>query len=75
MGNNPVLDKSRLFSVRIVRLYKYLANTKNEYVMSRQLLKSGTSVGANIAEGQYAISKKEKRTKTNLEEMESIPHS
>ena len=59
MGNNPVLDKSRLFSVRIVRLYKYLANTKNEYVMSRQLLKSGTSVGANIAEGQYAISKKD----------------
>ena len=58
-GNNPVLDKSKHFSVRVVRLYKYLTETKREYVMSRQLLKSGTSVGANIVEGQYASTKKD----------------
>ena len=59
MDDNIVLEKSKRFSIRIVRLYKHLMNVKNEYVMSRQLLRSGTSVGANIAEGQYAITKKD----------------
>ena len=57
--NNPVLEKSKRFSVRIVRLYKHLVNTKNEHVMAKQLLRSGTSIGANIAEGQYAVTKKD----------------
>lgn len=51
--------KSKKFAVRIVNLYKYLCEKKNEYVLSKQLLRSGTSIGANIAEGEYAISKKE----------------
>ena len=49
--------KSKSFAVRIVNLYSYLTKTKNEHVMSKQLLRSGTSIGANIAEAQYAISK------------------
>ena len=50
-------SKSKAFAVRIVNLYSYLTKTKGEYVMSKQLLRSGTSIGANIAEAQYAISK------------------
>ena len=52
-----VFPKSKAFAIRMVNLYSYLAKTKNEYVMSKQLLRSGTSIGANIAEAQYAISK------------------
>ncbi len=57
MSNNIVYDKSILFSVRIVNLYKHLCKNKNEYVMSKQLLRCGTSIGANLAEAQRAISK------------------
>ena len=51
-----VLQKSFQFSIRIVRLYKYLITEKREYVMSKQLLKSGTSIGANLREAKYAQS-------------------
>ena len=44
------------FALRTVNLYKYLCNDKNEYVMSKQLLRSGTSIGANIAESEHAQS-------------------
>ena len=54
---NVVKEKSLRFAIRIVEMYKYLNNTKQEYVMSKQLLKSGTSIGANISEGVYAQSK------------------
>lgn len=57
----PVMDiafpKSKAFAVRIVNLYSYLTKTKSEHIVSKQLLRSGTSIGANIAEAQYAISK------------------
>ena len=56
---NIVKTKSMDFSVRIVRLYKYLCEEKKEYVLSKQLLRSGTSIGANIAESECAISKKD----------------
>ena len=52
-----ISDKSMEFSIRIVKLYKWLCSEKNEYVLSKQLLRSGTSIGANIAEAQVAISK------------------
>ena len=45
------------FAVGIVNLYKYLCETKKEYVLSKQMLRSGTSIGANIREGIYAQSK------------------
>ncbi len=53
---NIVEEKSFEFSVRIVNLYKYLTTTKQEYVISKQLLRSGTSIGANISEAQQAQS-------------------
>jgi four helix bundle protein len=54
---NPVLEKSFQFSVRIVRLYKYLVRERKEFVLSKQLLRSGTSIGANVNEAQAAQSK------------------
>ena len=54
---DAVLPKSKAFAIRIVNLYSYLTKIKNEYVMSKQLLRCGTSIGANISEAQYAISK------------------
>lgn len=54
---NIVKAKSFQFAVRIVNLYKYLVEVKKEYVMSKQLLRSGTSIGANIREGDNAQSK------------------
>ena len=58
-NHSVVVRKSREFAVRIVRLYQYLCKEKQEYVLSKQLLRSGTSIGANIAEAQCAISRKE----------------
>lgn len=49
--------KSENFAVRIVNLYNHLVQKKSEYTMSRQILKSGTSIGANLAEAQESISK------------------
>ena len=51
-----IANLSMDFALRIVNLYKYLIDEKNEYVMSKQLLRSGTSIGANIAESEYAQS-------------------
>ena len=47
------------FSVRIVRLSQYLYNEKHEYVISKQIARSGTSIGANLAEAQYGTSRKD----------------
>ncbi|MBE6748804.1 MAG: four helix bundle protein [Ruminococcaceae bacterium] len=54
---NPIKNKSFEFAIRIVNLYKYLSNEKQEYVLSRQLLRSGTSIGANVSEAQRGQSK------------------
>ena len=51
--------KSKQFAVRIVRLYQYLCAEKKEYVLSKQILRCGTSIGANLAESVTAISKKD----------------
>ncbi|GAB3986891.1 four helix bundle protein [Spirosoma daeguense] len=55
-GRNVTKDKSFAFAIRIINLEKYLRRTKKETVLSRQLLRSGTSVGANIREGYNAES-------------------
>lgn len=52
-----IQNKCMDFAVRIVNMYKWLCSEKHEYVLSKQLLRSGTSVGANMAEAQAAISK------------------
>lgn len=53
---NAVVEKSEDFAVRIINLYKYLTADKREFVLSKQLLRSGTSIGANIAEAHNAQS-------------------
>lgn len=55
--DNIVLDKSFDFAIRVVKLYKYLCSEKKEYVLSKQLLRCGTSIGANINEAQAGQSK------------------
>ncbi|MBM6851333.1 four helix bundle protein [Oscillibacter valericigenes] len=59
MKENEVRCKSLLFARRIVMLYQYLCEEKREYVLSKQLLRSGTSIGADISEAQYASSRKD----------------
>ena len=49
-------EKSLVFAEKVVKTYDYLCNEKKEYVMSKQLLRSGTSIGANIAEATYGFS-------------------
>lgn len=57
MKNNIVRNKSFDFAVRIVKLYQYLNNDKKEFILAKQLLRSGTSVGAMIREAEHAESK------------------
>ena len=54
-----VLEKSKRFALRIVNLNKYLTIEKKEYVMSNQLFRCGTSIGANVTEAECAFSKKD----------------
>ena len=60
------LVKSKRFAIRIVNLYRFLCEEKNEYVMSKQLLRSGTSVGANISEAQQAQSQMDFLSKMSI---------
>ena len=53
---NVVVVKSKNFAIRIIKLYKYLVDNKKEFVLSKQILKSGTSIGANIRESKNAQS-------------------
>lgn len=48
--NNVILNKSKKFAIRIINLYKYLSVEKKEFVLSKQILRSGTSIGANVKE-------------------------
>jgi four helix bundle protein len=57
MKENIIKDKSFDFALRIVRLYRFLSNEKNEFVLSKQLLRSGTSVGALVRESEHAESR------------------
>lgn len=54
---NTIADKSKAFAVRIVKLYQYLCGEKREFVLSKQLLRSGTSIGANVKEAVRGQSK------------------
>ena len=59
MKEGITYQKSKIFAVRIIRLYQYLKENKKEYVLSKQLLRCGTSIGANIFEANCAISEKD----------------
>jgi len=63
---NVILDMSFAFAVRIVKLSRFLANDKKEYVLSRQVLRSGTSIGANVKEAVVAQSRKDFIAKLNI---------
>jgi len=64
--DNLIQIKTFDFALSIIELYKYLVKEKKEYVISKQLLRSGTSVGANIREAVVAQSKKEFIAKLNI---------
>jgi four helix bundle protein len=57
MKDGPLQTKSFEFAVRVVNLYKYLSNEKKEFVLSKQLLRSGTAIGALVREAEQAESK------------------
>ena len=65
-SDSPSRTKSLAFAKRIVKVYKYLCEEKKEYVLSKQLLRSGTSIGANLAEAQYGSSRKDFLNKTYI---------
>ena len=60
------MDKSKAFALRIIRLYQYLKNEKSEYVLSKQLLRSGTSIGANVKEAIRGQSRADFYAKLNI---------
>ncbi len=63
---NMIEEKSFDFAVRVVKLYQYLCADKNEKILSRQLLRSGTSIGANVSEAQRGQSKADFNAKMNI---------
>lgn len=70
MKENIVKIKSFAFAVRIVRLYQYLCNDKKEFVLSKQVLRSGTSVGAMVREAEHAETKADFKHKMAIAQKE-----
>jgi len=66
MAERIVNHKAELFSDRILKLYKYLTENKKEYILSKQILRSGTSVGANLTEAECASSRKDFIAKNHI---------
>lgn len=66
MNKSLVYDKAFGFALEIINLYKYLKKEKKEYILSEQLLRSGTSIGANIMEAQEGQSKKDFLSKMSI---------
>ncbi len=66
MAKSIVAEKSYRFAIRVVKLYKWLVEEKKEYVLSKQLLRSGTAVGALLKEAEHAQSKPDFLSKVNI---------
>lgn len=66
MSNNALTEKSYSFAIRIVKAYQHLSKEKKEFILSKQLLRSGTSIGANIEEAQGGISKADFSAKLSI---------
>ena len=64
--NNQIAIDSKNYAIRIVKLYKYLNDVKKEFVMSKQILRSGTSIGANISESVFAQSRQDFVSKLSI---------
>ena len=71
MKKSILKDKSKAFALRVIRLYKYLCEEKKEYILSKQLLRSGTSIGANIAEAFYGQSEADFVSKLSIAQKET----
>ncbi len=65
-NENVIVIKSKAFALRIIRLYQYLGTEKREYVISKQILRSGTSIGANVKEAIRGQSKADFYAKINI---------
>jgi len=70
MRENVIKNKSFAFAVRVVRLYQYLCEEKKEFVLSKQLLRSGTSVGAMVREAEHAETKNDFKHKMSIAQKE-----
>ena len=66
MKNNVVKDKSYVFALRVIKAYKFLSEEKREFVLSKQMLRSGTAIGALVREGEHAQSKADFINKMNI---------
>ena len=66
MKENVIVDKSKAFALRIIRMYQYLCSEKKEFVLSKQVLRSGTSIGANVKEAVRGQSKADFYAKMNI---------
>ncbi len=64
--DNIIVDKSKAFAIRIIKLYQYLCDEKKEFVLSKQVLKSGTSIGANVKEAERGQTKPDFYAKMNV---------
>jgi four helix bundle protein len=69
--DNPIKERSFKFAVRVVKLYKFLSVEKKEYIMSKQLMRCGTSVGAMVREAEHAETKKDFVHKMAIAQKES----
>lgn len=71
MKKSILKDKSKAFALRVIRLYKYLCEEKKEFILSKQMLRSGTSIGANIAEAFYGQSEADFMSKLSIAQKET----
>ena len=71
MAHSIALEKSTLFAKRIVKLYQCLTKERGEYILSKQILRSGTSIGANITEAMYGSSRKDFLAKLQIAKKEA----
>ena len=69
--NNPIAEMTKQFALRIIKMYRYLQEDKKEYVLSKQVLRSGTSIGANVRESIYAQSRADFVSKLSIALKES----
>lgn len=66
MKENVIVYKSKAFALRIIKMYKYLSAEKREFVLSKQILRSGTSIGANVREAIRGQSSADFYSKLNI---------
>lgn len=66
MTENIIKNKSFAFAIRVIKLYQFLCETKKEFVLSKQLLRSGTAVGALVREAEHAESKADFKHKMSI---------